>query len=292
MHGHWVKSLHTHTQMLHGQGRLWGSEPCTVEPGTLVTLREGRCLATPPGPTSHNPSPLPHPNTHRGVWPSVTKAMPQAPGILSGPLGSNSQVCSSPQLPGNSQDSPAHYKRSCLPPPGSLTSYPLAFTLAPLLPALSTFPSPLSLPFSPLSSLLPSLYVAMAGFYFPTFFLSLPFLKKTKQNKTHTHTKKKKKNALKPWTVSSHPDPTCWSNGGLPLTSCMSNLPQGGLPALQPRSPPNQPALPRTPRGNLPELSSYPFPLGPQARVRPRFPTSSQLCHDIQWRLGCPRVRT
>jgi hypothetical protein len=38
---------------------------------------------------------------------------------------------------------------------------------------------------------------------------------------------------LKPWTVSVHRDPQCWSNrAGFPLRSGMPNLPPRGLPAL------------------------------------------------------------
>ena len=33
-------------------------------------------------------------------------------------------------------------------------------------------------------------------------------------------------NALKPWTVSSHQDPPCWSNGTVLLLKSTSNLPQ------------------------------------------------------------------
>ena len=62
-----------------------------------------------------------------------------------------------PQLPGNSQAGLAHYKRGCLPPPPSLTLLPLTFLL----------------PLSP-HSLLPSLYVVMAGLYFSTFSLYYP----------------------------------------------------------------------------------------------------------------------
>ena len=51
----------------------------------------------------------------------------------------------------------AHYKRGCLPPPPSLTLLPLTFLL----------------PLSP-HSLLPSLYVVMAGLYFSTFSLYYP----------------------------------------------------------------------------------------------------------------------
>ena len=78
-------------------------------------------------------------------------------------LPGNSQICSSPQLPGNSQVGLAHYKRGCLPPPLSLTAAScLHLSLALLGSSLSpSFP--------------PSLHVVMAGLYFSTLFLSLPF---------------------------------------------------------------------------------------------------------------------
>jgi hypothetical protein len=87
-------------------------------------------------------------------------------------------------------------------------------------------------------------------------------------------------NALKPWTTSSHWDPTCWGNGaGFPLKSCESNLPPGGLPPFSATVSTNPSCLPEQarhpgPRGNQVELSpSCPFPFGPWARVHPRVPT-------------------
>ena len=117
-------------------------------------------------------------------WYSVWTPPPQLLG--------NSQVCSSPQLHGNSQESHAHYKRGCMPP---LLSYPLVLTFL-----ISC--SPLSLPVSP----------RVHGWHLllyssPSLCLSII-------------------NALKPWTASSHQDLMCRSNGaGLRLMSLASNLP-------------------------------------------------------------------
>ena len=62
-----------------------------------------------------------------------------------------------PQLPGNSQVGPAHYKRSCLPPPLSLAS-------------LTSCSYSCSLP--------PSLHMARASLCYSTLSLSLPFYNK------------------------------------------------------------------------------------------------------------------
>jgi hypothetical protein len=57
---------------------------------------------------------------------------------------SSSQVCSSPQLPGNSQAELAQYKRGCLAPPLSLTFLYscLSLVFCPLVPPFSPFPPP------------------------------------------------------------------------------------------------------------------------------------------------------
>jgi hypothetical protein len=59
-------------------------------------------------------------------------------------------------------DRPGHYERGCLPPPLSLLLLLLSLASCPVAPSLPPFPSP-------------SLYVVMAGLYFSTLSLSLPF---------------------------------------------------------------------------------------------------------------------
>jgi hypothetical protein len=97
-------------------------------------------------------------------WYSIWTPPPQL-------LGKSQVCCSSPQLPSNSQNGTAHYKRSCLSPPSSLALllscslfYLLALTLAPL---------PLSpTPFTPLPPM------AMATLCFSTLSLCLLFYNK------------------------------------------------------------------------------------------------------------------
>jgi hypothetical protein len=122
---------------------LWGGELCTdsLVPSQAQAFNSSDfCLQgwqvfshTPWAPGScHSYSlpqfPLPSkPPLKRGVWPSVTY----------------SQVCSFPQLPGNSQVGLAHYKRGCLPSPCSLTLL-LLLPYSCLLPSHSPSPSSLS----------------------------------------------------------------------------------------------------------------------------------------------------
>ena len=61
------------------RGRMWGGELCTdnlvlveLRPGTPVTLRDERCLDTPPGPLAPVTATASHSPLQRGVWPSVT----------------------------------------------------------------------------------------------------------------------------------------------------------------------------------------------------------------------------
>jgi hypothetical protein len=99
--------------------------PITATASTVPILPAERCVAI-----SHLGN---APSSCYSVW----TPPPQLPG--------NSQVCSSLQLPGNSHLGLAHYKRSCLPPPPSLT-----LLLLPLLLLPSCSPS-LPIPFLPLS---------------------------------------------------------------------------------------------------------------------------------------------
>ena len=73
-----------------------------------------------------------------------------------------------PQLPGNSQVAPAHYKRSFLPPPSALALSLILLLLlsySPLSPSCST-------------SLHSSLHMTMVSLDFSTLSLSLPFYNK------------------------------------------------------------------------------------------------------------------
>jgi hypothetical protein len=64
----------------------------------------------------------------RGCWYSVSTLPPQ--------LFGNSQVCSSPHLPGHSQVGQTHYKRGCLLPPLKLTPASFPCLLSPCSPSL------------------------------------------------------------------------------------------------------------------------------------------------------------
>jgi hypothetical protein len=82
--------------------------PVKNRPRPLVTLREGRCLATPPGPlapVSHNPH-----HTH----PTPAERCVPISHMCNVPNSCYSVWTPPPQLPGNSQDGPTHYKRNCL----------------------------------------------------------------------------------------------------------------------------------------------------------------------------------
>jgi hypothetical protein len=79
-------------------------------------------------------------------------------------------------------------------------------------------------------------------------------------------------NALKPWTVSFHRNPTVGSNGaGLCLISCQRPL---GAPShrLHQVKPPTEQANDSPPGGTQSERS--PLPLWPQSRSRPQAPHS------------------
>ena len=118
------------------------------------------------------PPTAPHPQ--RGVWPSITKAMSQAPGIQSG-LHTHSYLARARMA------QPTIKGATC--------------TLLSLLPLTLTSRSPAP----------PHPHMTMASPYFPTLSLSLCL---------------STINTLKPWTVSSHQDLPCWSNGaGPPLKS-------------------------------------------------------------------------
>ena len=160
------------------------------------------------------------------------------------------------------QDSPAHYKRICLPLPLSL-SLPCCPSLCLPFSSLSMWPWP------PSTSL--------------HFSLSLPFYNKCLKTMD--------------WTGSSHWYPPCWSNGaGFPLESQASNLLPGDLPALQPQPPAKPTCLPSKPPelarltppdNNLPpELSSYPFqPLGQSLPKGPHSVLSSSATYSGVWNI-------
>ena len=95
-------------------------------------------------------------------------------------------------------------------------------------------------------------------------------------------------NTLKSWTSSSHGDLLCWSSGGgLPLMSCISNLPfwhpciprHGTKPSHPTHLSKLRTFLPVGPAG---ALSFFPFPfcIGPEPACMSSL--YSQLFHDIQ----------
>ena len=137
--------------------------PVKNRPRPLVTLREGRCLATPPGPlapVSHNPH-----HTH----PTPAERCVPISHMCNVPSSWYSVWTPPPQLPGNSQVGLAHYKRGCLPPLLSLTFVllPLSLASCPLVPLLSSFRFP------PLSTWS---WPASISLLSPSLCLSLPLL--------------------------------------------------------------------------------------------------------------------
>jgi hypothetical protein len=194
-----------------------------------------------------------------------------------------------------------HFKRGCFPPPPSLT--------------LLLLPLPYSLPNFP-----PSLYIAMAGLYFsPLSFLLVsasttllapipdtspwqsylssgpPWERGVRFHSSQLYTTKI--NTLKPWTVSSHWDPPCWSNGaGLPLKSHVQS-PTEGLPVFsatastKPSSPLSKPKTVLSMGTNWRALLQA-FCHWHWARANPVSPSLllSQLFHGIQRCLQRPWV--
>jgi hypothetical protein len=84
----------------------------------------------PPHPPTTPPQPTPHPpvrevccsQSHRQCSKLLVFCLDSTPTVTW-----QEPVCFSPQLSGNNQVDPAHYKRGCLPPPHSVTSYSLDF---------------------------------------------------------------------------------------------------------------------------------------------------------------------
>jgi hypothetical protein len=167
--------------------------------------------------------------------------MPQVSGILSG-LHPHSYLATSRYAPPHSYlaGRPGPLLKGLLAP--SSLSYS-CLSLLPLAPPLSEFPSP-------------SLHMAMASLYFSTVSISLPFSASLsfpfltsgppREKGVRFHSSQPSAmtiNTLKPWTISSHWDLPCWSNGaGLPLK---------GLPVL-PDMASTKPSSPSKPETLLP----------------------------------------